>query len=59
MLKQRNWEMACLYFEICGSSIPEDEYDEYGDEWVCPECCSQDGQWSDSFPMYLEYDEGE
>jgi hypothetical protein len=60
MSNQKVWEVACLFYEFCGSSLPEDEYDEYGDDWVCPEC--QDyiqGHYADTFTMSPEYDEGE
>ena len=63
MSDQKVLEVGCLFYEICGTSevfYSEEEYDIYGDDWVCPEC--QDyiqGHYSDSFPLYLEYDEGE
>ena len=57
-------EVACLYYEICGSSeifYSEEEYEIYGDDYVCPECYDQEEMGLmglDSFPMSLEYDEG-
>jgi len=69
MTNQTIFEVACLYYEICGASqtfYSEEEYDIYGDDYVCPECYDQQEMgmygWadsSDSFPMSLEYDEGE
>jgi hypothetical protein len=38
------FEVACLYYEICGTDevfYSEEEYDLYGDDFICPECQSQ------------------
>jgi hypothetical protein len=62
MTNKTIFEVACLYYEICGAKetfYSEEEYDIYGDDYVCPECYSQmEEMESDSFPLYLEYDEG-
>lgn len=56
------FEVACLYYEICGGETTmydQAEYDIYGDDWVCPECYDQMSEMEyDLFPMSLEYDEG-
>jgi hypothetical protein len=66
MLNQQEvFEVACLYYEVCGSKetfYSVEEYDIYGDDYVCPECYDQQDMGLmgfDSFPMSLEYDEGE
>ena len=54
------YEVGCLYYEICGTSetFSQEEYDIYGDDYVCPECQDSVSQfYLDSFPMSLEYDE--
>jgi len=58
------FEVACLYYEICGTFqifYSVEEYDIYGDDYICPECALLlSREYSgDSFPMSLEYDEGE
>jgi len=57
------YEVGCLYYEVCGTSetfYSQEEYDIYGDDYVCPECQDSVAEYySDSFPMSLEYDEGE
>jgi hypothetical protein len=65
MTNETIFEVACLYYEVCGAKetfYSEEEYDIYGDDYVCPECYDQEDMgmmgW-DSFPMSLEYDEGE
>ena len=58
------FEVACLYYEICGAKetfYSEEEYEIYGDDYVCPECYDQEDMGFmglDSFPLSLEYDEG-
>ena len=66
MLNQQEvFEVACLYYEICGAKetfYSVEEYDIYGDDYVCPECYDQQDMGLmglDSFPLSLEYDEGE
>jgi len=63
MTNETIFEVACLYYEVCGTSevfYSEEEYDIYGDDYVCPECYYQMAEMeSDSFPLSLEYDEGE
>ena len=63
MTNETIFEVACLYYEVCGTSevfYSEEEYDIYGDDYVCPECQDSVAEfYSDSFPLYLEYDEGE
>jgi hypothetical protein len=57
--------VACLYYEVCGTKetfYSEEECEIYGDDYVCPECYDQEAMGImglDSFPMSLEYDEGE
>ena len=37
------FDVACLFYEICGGETTmygEDEYDIYGDDYICPECQS-------------------
>ena len=54
------YEVGCLYYEVCGTSetFSQEEYDIYGDDYVCPECQDSVAEYySDSFPMSLEYDE--
>lgn len=63
------FKVSCLYFDICGATetfYTDWEYEVYGDDYVCPECYDSQEMtifgWedsSDSFPMSLEYDEGE
>ena len=58
------YEVGCLYYEVCGTSetFSQEEYDIYGDDYVCPECYDQEDMGLmgfDSFPLSLEYDEGE
>ena len=56
------FEVACLFYEICGTFqvfYSVEEYDIYGDDYVCPECALLNQDCGDSFPMSLEYDEGE
>ena len=59
--EQEVFEVACLYYEVCGAKetfYSVEEYDIYGDDYVCPECQdSVAGFYLDSFPMSLEYDE--
>jgi hypothetical protein len=64
MTNETIFQVACLYYEICGATETYDsqeEYDIFGDDYVCPECYDQEdmglNSW-DAFPMYLEYDEG-
>jgi len=63
MTNETIFEVACLYYELCGASetfYSEEEYEIYGDDYVCPECQDSVAEfYSDSFPLYLEYDEGE
>jgi len=65
MTNETIFQVACLYYEICGATETYDsqeEYDIFGDDYVCPECYDQGGMafmGLDSFPMSLEYDEGE
>jgi hypothetical protein len=65
MTTETIFEVSCLYYEICGATETYDsveEYEIYGDDYVCPECYDQDVMGFmglDSFPMSLEYDEGE
>lgn len=61
MTNQTIFEVGCLYYELCGSSeifYSEEEYEIYGDDYVCPECQDSVSEiYLDSFPMSLEYDE--
>jgi hypothetical protein len=62
MTTETIFEVSCLYYEICGATetfYSEAEYEVYGDDYVCPECYYQGLVGLDSFPLYLEYDEGE
>ena len=65
MTNETIFEVACLYYEICGATetfYSEEEYEIYGDDYVCPECYDQEDMafmGLDSFPLSLEYDEGE
>jgi hypothetical protein len=64
MSNETIFEVACLYYEICGATetfYSEEEYEIYGDDYVCPECYDQEDMafmGLDSFPMSLEYNEG-
>jgi hypothetical protein len=54
-------EIPCDWHEICGESIivDSDELWYYEDGWMCAECEYEFADFSDGFPMSLEYDEGE
>ena len=41
MSNQTIFQVACLFYEICGGETTmydEAEYDIYGDDWMCEEC---------------------
>jgi len=67
MLNQQDeiFVVACLYYEICGAQetfYSVEEYEIYGDDYVCPECYDQEDMafmGLDAFPLSLEYNEGE
>ena len=62
--ENETFEVACLYYEICGAKeifYSEAECEIYGDDYVCPECYDQEEMaliGYDSFPLSLEYEEG-
>jgi hypothetical protein len=47
-MDETQFKVACLYHEICGATktfYSVEEYDIYGDDWICAECYDSMDMW--------------